>query len=193
MTTLQEINKSAKKEKTNMLSNNINLDNFKGKTIITYGTFDIFHEGHRKIIKHCIEITGKQENVIVAVASDDYNKFKNKKSLNNENKRVADIRNEFPNVKIILEENKFVTKNLPNHLEENKIDYFLFSTWTRDFDHHNVDLIIMGGDHFFNLDYLNGIETISGRKLKIAFFERTPNISSTKLREIVGFQNIEKK
>ncbi len=46
------------------------------KTIITYGTFDLFHIGHLKLLQRLKSLGDK---LIVAVSTDDFNKLKGKK------------------------------------------------------------------------------------------------------------------
>lgn len=56
-------------------------------------------------------------------------------------------------------------------------------SWPTMWDDHKIDLIIMGGDPYKTLSYLNDVVTSRDNKMKIAFFERTPKISSTLLRK----------
>ena len=48
------------------------------KTVITYGTFDMFHIGHLRLLKLMRELG---ERVIVAVPSDEFNAQKGKRAL----------------------------------------------------------------------------------------------------------------
>ncbi len=48
------------------------------KTIITYGTFDMFHIGHLKLLKR---LKKKADKLIVAVSTDEFNTIKEKKVL----------------------------------------------------------------------------------------------------------------
>src|SRR5690554_7508698 len=48
------------------------------KTVITYGTFDMFHIGHLKLLKRLSEMG---DRVIVAVSTDEFNQGKGKKTL----------------------------------------------------------------------------------------------------------------
>ena len=45
------------------------------KTIITYGTFDMFHVGHLRLLKRLSEMGDK---LIVAVSTDEFNELKGK-------------------------------------------------------------------------------------------------------------------
>jgi cytidyltransferase-like protein len=48
------------------------------KTVITYGTFDIFHIGHLKLLQR---LKGLGDELIVAVSTDEFNLQKGKKTL----------------------------------------------------------------------------------------------------------------
>ncbi|MFV8448317.1 adenylyltransferase/cytidyltransferase family protein, partial [Vibrio owensii] len=48
------------------------------KTILTYGTFDLFHIGHIRLLKRLKELG---DELIVAVSTDDFNKIKGKSSF----------------------------------------------------------------------------------------------------------------
>lgn len=163
---IDRINEEAKAVKTKLISN-VDLSNFKNRNIITYGTFDLFHQGHIKIIDHAIEITGRQSDVYVGISSDRWNKLKNKKSVLNQTERFELIRDKYPDINIFFEDH-----DMPEE------------SWSIDYDKYNIDLIIMGGDHADSLDYINEKLTPRGMMMKIVFFERTPIISSTLIKEL---------
>ena len=48
------------------------------KRVLTYGTFDMFHIGHLKLLQRLAELG---DELIVAVSSDEFNKLKNKTVL----------------------------------------------------------------------------------------------------------------
>jgi glycerol-3-phosphate cytidylyltransferase len=48
------------------------------KRVITYGTFDMFHIGHLKLLQRRKEMG---DELIVAVSTDEFNRIKGKKTL----------------------------------------------------------------------------------------------------------------
>ena len=48
------------------------------RTIITYGTFDLFHIGHLKLLQR---LKSLGDELIVAVSTDEFNTIKGKKQL----------------------------------------------------------------------------------------------------------------
>jgi glycerol-3-phosphate cytidylyltransferase len=55
-------------------------------TVITYGTFDMFHFGHERLLKRAKE---RGDYLIVGVATDKYNKEKGKESIQSFEERLA--------------------------------------------------------------------------------------------------------
>ncbi len=135
------------------------------KIILTYGTFDLLHKGHKNIILYAIEMGGSQKNVHIGVSSDKWNKLKGKIAYEDENVRIQNLRNMFPEVNIFLEDH--------NHYEE---------SWKDKYISIKADLIIMGDDHKDKLAYINEIN-VGDKNMKIIFTPRTKGISSSMLRE----------
>lgn len=48
------------------------------KTVLTYGTFDLFHVGHLNILKR---LKAKGDRLIVGVSTDEFNAIKGKKPV----------------------------------------------------------------------------------------------------------------
>ncbi|BDU67794.1 MAG: hypothetical protein TYPL_4470 [Candidatus Tyloplasma litorale] len=160
-----ELEKQESNLKQRILPSQHNYLDFKGKRIITFGTFDKFHYGHKNIINKAIELTGLEENVIIGVSSDRWNSRKGKICSENEDVRLNNLKKFYPKATIILEDH--------NEPEE---------SWGEIWDEYKVDLIVQGGDHFKNLEYINKRISPKGSKMKIMFFERTSRISSTLIK-----------
>lgn len=140
----------------------LNLDikyNFNSKNILTYGTFDLFHIGHERILKRAYK---KGDKLFVGVSSDRWNEIKEKKAFQKENIRLNKIK-ELPYVEwAFLEDHN-------NHTEQ----------WKTDVIKYKINKIVMGGDHKGKLDkWLDKIPDI-----EYEYLSRTPFVSSTKKRK----------
>jgi len=139
-----------------------NLKNNNKKVILTYGTFDVFHHGHERLLKRIKE---QCDILIVGVASDDYNHRKNKQALQSEEERFKVI-NSLPYVdKVIIEDG----------LEQ----------WGNDFKKYNADCIMMGSDHMGVLDYLEEEQDVV-----VKYLSRTKGISTSDLKEDLKGKNV---
>lgn len=167
MKTVNELNNEAAQKSTKLLDTSVEFSSIKGKNILTYGTFDHLHEGHLKIIRHALEYTD-ESNIYIGVSSDRWNNLKGKKSDQTQIERVKAISDAFPSANIFIED----------HLKPEE-------TWPEHWDKFNISLIIMGGDHANTLNYINRTLSNIGNKMSIVFYERTPGISSTKIRKIL--------
>lgn len=123
------------------------------KTVITYGTFDMFHIGHLKLLQRLGEISDK---LIVAVSTDEFNSKKGKKTLIPYSQR-AEIVNSINCVDLVIPEDSW----------DQKI------TDIKDYD---VSVFAMGDDWVGEFDYLNEF-------CKVLYLSRTENISTTKLKK----------
>lgn len=101
-------------------------------TIITFGTFDLFHEGHTKILERAKLLGSK---LVVGVSSDILNNKKGKISINNVNKRMNDVKNSGFSDTIFIEESL-----------EMKNDYI---------KHYNAELLVMGDDWLDKFDWVD--------------------------------------
>ena len=121
-------------------------------TIITYGTFDLFHVGHLKLLER---ISKMCNNLIVAVSTDEFNALKGKKCVIPFEQRAA-----------IVAGCKYVTKVIPETSWEQK---------ENDIKKYNVDAFVMGEDWKGKFDFLK-------EKCEVIYLPRTPDISTTKLK-----------
>lgn len=120
---------------------------------ITYGTFDMFHVGHLKLLKRIKEISGK---VIVAISTDEFNLEKGKKAII-----------PFAQRKEIVESIKYVDLVIPEKSWEQKFE---------DVKKYNVDLFVMGKDWEGKFDFLKEI-------CEVKYLCRTENVSTSELKK----------
>lgn len=123
------------------------------KVVITYGTFDLFHEGHYNILKRAKELG---DYLIVGVTSENYDK--NRGKLNVEQSVTERIEN--------VKKTGFADKIIIEEYEGQKID---------DIKKFHVDIFVIGSDWINKFDYLN-------EYTKVVYLERTKGVSSTQLR-----------
>lgn len=128
--------------------------------ILTLGNFDLLHEGHINLLTKICNDYG-EENLVIAVSSDIWNRSKGKLVFQSENTRMYNIQSIFPNSIVTLEN--------PTH------DYGDLKTLS---ERYNIDKLILGEDHKKRLKLIK-----DKFNKKIQFFKRTPNISSTSKRE----------
>jgi glycerol-3-phosphate cytidylyltransferase len=125
------------------------------KTILTYGTFDLFHVGHLNLLTRLRE-TG--DRLIVGVSTDSFNAEKGKKTVISFEDRAEIVRNL-----------KCVDLVIPEHSWAQKAD---------DIQQHQVSIFGMGDDwagHFDNLK----------KYCQVIYLPRTSGISSSSLKKIL--------
>ncbi len=124
------------------------------KKVITYGTFDLLHYGHIRLLERAKALG---EYLIVGITSDDYDKTRGK--INNQqslNERIEAVKDTGIADKIIIEE-----------YEGQKID---------DIRRYLVDIFTIGSDWEGHFDYLKEF-------CEVIYLPRTKGISSTDIRE----------
>ncbi|MDR1953246.1 MAG: adenylyltransferase/cytidyltransferase family protein [Clostridiales Family XIII bacterium] len=127
------------------------------KKIITYGTFDLFHRGHRSIIERAKALG---DYLIVAVTGENYDMERGKLNVHDSlPTRIENVRKTGLADEIIVEE----------YLGQ-KIS---------DITKYGVDVLAVGSDWIGKFDYLK-------KYCDVVYLERTKDISSTKLREQSG-------
>jgi glycerol-3-phosphate cytidylyltransferase len=126
------------------------------KTIITFGTFDIFHVGHLAILQRAKALG---DRLVVGVSSDRLNLQKKQRNpIYSESERIAILRNIKDVDDVFLEES----------LEE-KAEYI---------QNYRADILAMGDDWEGHFDHFRDI-------CEVVYFPRTPSISTTEIIEIV--------
>lgn len=121
--------------------------------VITYGTYDLLHQGHINLLRRAKELG---DYLIVGVTSDSFDKGRGKLNVrNNVLERVEAVRATGYADEIIIED--YVGQ---------KID---------DIQKYNIDIFAIGSDWEGKFDYLNEFA-------KVVYLPRTEGISSTMLR-----------
>lgn len=134
-----------------------------GKTIITYGTFDMFHIGHLKLLQRLAKLA---DRLVVAVSTDEFNEGKGKKTLIPYEQRAE-----------IVSNIKCVDLVIPEENWEQKIE---------DVKKHNIDIFAIGDDWEGKFDFLK-------EHCEVVYLSRTENISTTKLKKsLTSFLSIPK-
>src|SRR5690554_1814768 len=119
-----------------------------GKTVITYGTFDMFHIGHLKLLRRLAEMG---DRLIVAVSADEFNSQKGKKTLIPYEQRAA-----------IVEAIDCVDMVIPETCWDQKI---------LDVQHYDVNVFAIGDDWQGKFDFLS-------EYCEVVYMPRTKNIST---------------
>ena len=124
------------------------------KKVITYGTYDLLHQGHINLLKRAKALG---DYLIVGVTNDNFDRERGKLNVkNNVLERVEAVKATGIADKIIIED--YVGQ---------KID---------DIQKYNVDIFTVGSDWVGKFDYLNEF-------CQVVYLPRTEGISSTMLRE----------
>lgn len=124
------------------------------KKVITYGTFDLFHQGHYNLLKRAKELG---DYLIVGVTTEHFDEARGKINV------VDSIIDRIENVK----KTGFADMIIVEDHEGQKIE---------DIQKYGVDIFTVGSDWVGIFDYLNSF-------CKVVYLDRTPNISSTILRK----------
>lgn len=124
------------------------------KKVITYGTYDLFHQGHFNLLKRAKELG---DYLIVGVTTDNFDLERGKmNTCNNVMERIEAVRATGLADKIVIEEYR-----------GQKID---------DIQKYGVDIFAIGSDWEGYFDYLNEF-------CQVVYLPRTQGISSTQLRQ----------
>jgi len=129
-----------------------------GQTVITFGTFDVFHVGHVRVLNRSAALG---DRLVVGVSSDKLNFVKKgRQTVFSQEERLEIV----ANVKAVDE--VFIEESL-----EQKRDYVL---------QHRADILVMGDDWSGKFDHLNDV-------CQVVYLPRTPSVSTTAIIEhIVG-------
>lgn len=122
--------------------------------VITYGTYDLFHEGHYRLLKRAKELG---DYLIVGVTTEEYDKQRGKVHV------VDDLQTRIANVK----KTGFVDEIIIEKSAGQKI---------KDIQKYDVDIFTVGSDWAGKFDYIKDY-------CSVVYLDRTRNISSTMLRD----------
>lgn len=121
--------------------------------VITYGTFDMFHEGHYKLLQRAKALG---DYLIVGVTSESYDRARGKLNV------VEDLVTRIENVK----NSGFADEVIVEESIGQKIS---------DVQKYKIDIFTVGSDWVGHFDYMEDY-------CKVVYLERTKNVSSTILR-----------
>ena len=122
--------------------------------VITYGTFDLFHQGHLNLLKRAKKLG---DYLIVGVTTEHFDEARGKVNvIDSTLERVENVRKTGLADEIIIEDH-----------EGQKME---------DIQKYGVDIFTVGSDWVGTFDYLKAF-------CKVIYLERTPDVSSTMLRE----------
>ena len=130
------------------------------KRILTYGTFDLLHYGHIRLLQRAKALG---DYLIVALSTDEFNEIKGKKAYHNYETR-----------KKMLESIRYVDLVNPEENWEQKIS---------DVQRYEVDVVVMGSD-WAGSDKFNYLQEYC----EVVYLERTEGISTTKIKKDLGLQ-----
>ncbi|GAB3748071.1 adenylyltransferase/cytidyltransferase family protein [Microlunatus parietis] len=123
-------------------------------TVITFGTFDVFHVGHVRVLNRAAEFG---DRLLVGVSSDQLNLAKKgRRPVFTQDERMEIL----TNIKVV--DGVFLEESL-----ELKRQYV---------EEHQADILVMGDDWAGKFDFLNDI-------CKVVYLPRTPSVSTTAIIE----------
>ena len=128
------------------------------KRILTYGTFDLLHYGHIRLLQRARALG---DYLIVGLSTDEFNAQKGKAAFHDYETR-----------KRMLEAIRYVDLVIPEKNWEQK---------AQDVKDYHVDVVVMGSDWAGSerFEYLRS-------PCEVVYLDRTPGISTTKIKQELG-------
>ncbi|EEY2671481.1 glycerol-3-phosphate cytidylyltransferase [Listeria monocytogenes] len=123
------------------------------KKVITYGTFDLIHWGHIRLLERAKALG---DYLIVAISTDEFNRIKHKEAYHN-----------FEHRKLILEAIRYVDEVIPESNWEQK---------SEDVKNRDIDIFVMGDDWEGEFDFLKPY-------CEVVYLPRTDGISTSKIKD----------
>jgi glycerol-3-phosphate cytidylyltransferase len=127
-------------------------DSSRGRVVLTYGTFDLFHIGHLNLLKR---LKALGDTLIVAVSTDEFNRGKGKQTIIRFEDRIEIVRS-----------CRYVDLAIPETCWEQKLE---------DVKAHGVSVFAMGDDWAGKFDFLKP-------HCEVVYLPRTADISSTSIK-----------
>ncbi len=127
------------------------------KTVITFGTFDVFHVGHINLLQRAASFG---DQLFVGVSTD---------ALNYSKKSRYPIYNEADRMKII-NSLRYVNLCFPEESLEKKAEYIKY---------YKADVLVMGNDWEGKFDQFKSL-------CEVVYLPRTPSVSTTELIEVIS-------
>lgn len=125
------------------------------KRVLTYGTFDLLHYGHIRLLKRAKALG---DYLIVAISTDEFNAVKGKKAYHDYETR-----------KEMLEAVRYVDLVIPeNNWDQKRGD-------VRDY---HVDIVVMGSDWTSHEKFENLRDLC-----EVVYLDRTEGVSTTKIKK----------
>ncbi|WP_285165148.1 adenylyltransferase/cytidyltransferase family protein [Shewanella goraebulensis] len=134
----------------------VNTESRPRKTVLTYGTFDLFHVGHARLLKRLRQLG---DRLVVGVSSDEFNASKGKKSFCSFEERAE-----------ILLATEFVDEVFAEDSWEQK---------RKDIKRFNADIFGMGSDWSGKFDDLNDC-------CEVIYLDRTQDVSTTDIKKALA-------
>lgn len=125
------------------------------KRVITYGTFDLLHQGHVRILRRAKDLG---DYLLVGVSTDEFNLSKGKHAYHDYETR-----------KEVVEAIRYVDEVIPEASWEQKLD---------DIVRHRIDIVVMGSD-WENSDRFEYLR----EHCELVYLPRTEGVSTTGIKE----------
>lgn len=123
------------------------------RTVLTYGTFDLFHPGHVQLLKRARELGSR---LVVGLSTDEFNERKGKKAVMS-----------FEDRKAVLESCRYVD------------EVFAEEDWNQkagDALRLGADVFVMGDDWAGKFDFM-------AEHCSVVYLARTPDVSTTEIKQ----------
>ena len=128
--------------------------------VITYGTFDLFHIGHLRLLQRARALAGESGTLTVAISTDRFNEVEKHKHCSIPDWQRAEI------VAALRCVDKVIFENSWDQKRQDVID-------------NKIDIFVMGDDWKGKFDFLKDL-------CEVVYLPRTPDVSSTELKHYIA-------